>query len=933
MKRISSRFLGLFLAIVLCFGGLPPVVPTWAADTLAVVTNIVDGDVYFLRQASGGGYMDVSGTIDHASDGHSVTVKAFRNHDDQRWKIFQVDGGWQIWSVGEPEMLLNVVGATYISGVAVDVRTHNSGITNAQRFDLVRMSDGSFRIETTGLLSSTCVSFDGEELVQKSINDDADRRWFFEELVPVDDNEPPDEPDDPDDPGEPEEPNDPSRPRDEIADWFSKDSNVYNHALATWALDVAYHAYRPHPDGYPGREWLTLPEDETIYKILEEYGFDRRNIERKNIETSDATQHTFAYMDVNFGSNVSPENVISSGEALAINNFDGGMDDGIFDKDLNDSLWSFSSSTEPSLSRNTVPFSSDGRLFEGSTTRLSLLSMETDLGVGNRPLVVVAIRGSGTNADWFYNVGTQLYWWWAEFEDRKDEVLKNLRTYLSDKELTDKNPIIFITGHSHGAAVGNLLAADLNTGVIEGIEADDVYLMDSEIDLELLSDTLGNPEISSEYSDVTFSLFSIDSETTIDEIVSNVSKMTLNVSNDPLAINNFDGGMDDGVIDEGFDRNGGDGVRVSERTLVGTSYVPAVANIWTSGVIRARLAVTGYGEGISRNILEIVDRTDSLTYNKTAADNTRPLVVVAIRGSGTTSDWLSNFTTAIPPLAILGTGQFSERKDVVRENLKNYLSANNIQNPLIFITGLSHGAAVANLLVADLNTGKAIPGIDTDDVYFLDDEIDFELLSDALGTPETSSEYSDVTFSLFSIDSETTIDEIVSNVSKATLNASNDTLAINNFDGGMDDDRFLGATSLYPWSTLNHASIYDTDVSGYGGSENSELLVGSFLGYDNATFSISEELTTVGKNSLSVNSRPLVVVAIRGSGTDADWDVNLYTQTVFWLRGDRQTFSDRKQEVLSNLKDYLKEKELKNPIVFITGHSHGAAVGNLLAAG
>jgi hypothetical protein len=209
MKRISSRFLGLFSAVVLAFGGLSLGVPVRATDELSVVTNIVDGDVYFLRQASGGGYMDVSGTIDHASDGHSVTVKPFRDHDDQRWKIFQVDGGYQIWSVSEPEMLLNVVGATYISGVAVDVRTHNSGITNAQRFDLVQMSDGSFRIETTGLLSSTCVSFDGEELVQKSINDDADSRWFFEELVPVDDENPPDEP------GEP------SWPRDDLDDWFS----------------------------------------------------------------------------------------------------------------------------------------------------------------------------------------------------------------------------------------------------------------------------------------------------------------------------------------------------------------------------------------------------------------------------------------------------------------------------------------------------------------------------------------------------------------------------------------------------------------------------------------------------------------------------------------------------------------------------------------
>jgi len=80
----------------------------------------------------------------------------------------------------------------------------------------------------------------------------------------------------------------------------------------------------------------------------------------------------------------------------------------------------------------------------------------------DRTLTMVIVRGTAGNSEWHSNFtigdGTDHY----GFALATRRLRSDLEAYLRDNELSARNNIIFITGHSRGAAVANLLAADLN---------------------------------------------------------------------------------------------------------------------------------------------------------------------------------------------------------------------------------------------------------------------------------------------------------------------------------------------------------------------------------------------------------------------------------------------------------------------------------------
>ena len=74
--------------------------------------------------------------------------------------------------------------------------------------------------------------------------------------------------------------------------------------------------------------------------------------------------------------------------------------------------------------------------------------------------------------------------------------------------------------------------------------------------------------------------------------------------------------------------------------------------------------------------------------------------------------------------------------------------------------------------------------------------------------------------------------------------------------------------------------------------------------------------------------KPLLVVDIRGSVTWWDWVNDIGAQVLPF----NNRFAALAEEVFTNVENYLSSTGLQDPIILVTGHSMGAAIANILAA-
>ncbi len=250
-----------------------------------------------------------------------------------------------------------------------------------------------------------------------------------------------------------------------------KSSDEYHHDLATWAMELSYAAYNPIANdealsGIPGNfreppfdndQWTAKAELESKGFTAEEHNYNGclsfvshtigyRSIDVSNIQTDNSN---LLEGDDSFGYNLAG-NMVSSvdvySRASSLNSDDTGNSNSVY---IN--------SVTP------IPINSGESSSNGSTVR---------------PLVVVAVRGSVTLWDWLMDFATQLHIGLFDFDIGAQMVIDSLcgyeiclkcdgndntcecNGYLALNAL--ENPIILITGHSMGAAIANLVAAELN---------------------------------------------------------------------------------------------------------------------------------------------------------------------------------------------------------------------------------------------------------------------------------------------------------------------------------------------------------------------------------------------------------------------------------------------------------------------------------------
>ena len=105
------------------------------------------------------------------------------------------------------------------------------------------------------------------------------------------------------------------------------------------------------------------------------------------------------------------------------------------------------------------------------------------------------------------------------------------------------------------------------------------------------------------------------------------------------------------------------------------------------------------GRNYFRDDTVVIEENTALNTSQDDEVETKPLVVVDVRGSVTISDWINDVMTQFDS----ENNRFAAFADEIFTNVENYLSSTGVQNPIILVTGHSMGAAIANILAARLN--------------------------------------------------------------------------------------------------------------------------------------------------------------------------------------------------------------------------------------
>lgn len=250
-----------------------------------------------------------------------------------------------------------------------------------------------------------------------------------------------------------------------------KSSSEYNHALATWAMELSYAAYNPIQN-----QFLPLIPNSFMHTPYDN---------AENTSKADLLSKGFLATEYNYeeGADVYAAHTIGHREIIIddYNTNEGGND--IDFSVNNDDVIGSPGDDSASFSSVEAYGNIDSFTISGNSCEDILNSTDNN---NTRQLVVVAVRGSVTFMDWVVDLGNQFNDEQYNFQAGMKEVIKSLYgcTELCDEcngtgcenasagYLDNMNdPIILITGHSLGAAIANLTANYLT----QKLGVDNVY--------------------------------------------------------------------------------------------------------------------------------------------------------------------------------------------------------------------------------------------------------------------------------------------------------------------------------------------------------------------------------------------------------------------------------------------------------------------------
>ena len=641
-------------------------------------------------------------------------------------------------------------------------------------------------------------------------------------------------------------------------------SSDYNHKLATWAMELSYAAYN-----YPNGEELPIIPGafmgdftQTAGMLLEDNGFV--NISEYNYTSDSRAAHTIGWRPVE----------VDVSETSQIINDVGGMDN-VYQYNIDDKgsvLYNLLDQLRVDRSAHLFDERRDT-----CADRYDSITNSQSFAAGNKilkPLLVVDIRGSVTWWDWVNDIGAQALPFNNRFAALAEEVLTNVENFYSVSE---------------NGSFGRNSSSDYNHKLATWA-------------MELSYAAYNYPN--GEELPIIPGAFMGDFTQTAGMLLEDNGFMNINEYNytsDSRAAHTIGCRFVEFLGTRNLQSNNiGGNYNVHQHN--GTNIQLPVRNLLDSVCIR------DYDQGRAdfRDNTLITGEDTEISTSHDDEIETKPLVVVDIRGSVTVSDWINDVMTQLDS----ENNRFASLADEIFTNVENFYSVSENgsfgrNSSSDYNHKLATWAMELSYAAYNYPNGEELPIIPG---AFMGD------FTQTAGVLLEDNGF--VNISEYNYTSDSRASHTIG--WRPVEVAVSETSQIINDAGGMDnvyqyniDDK---GSVLY--NLLDSVCVYERNTC-RSNSGNPEIM------------DRNVDVLEVSENSLATTTiKNLVVIDIRGSVTLLDWGNDIVTQ----FAPNNNRFAALADEVLTNVESYLSSVGLQDPIILITGHSMGAAIANILAA-